>query len=227
MNYLQMFQRLHSESRRQGTTPTAVTSQTGMNQRLLNWIDTSYEDIQLLHETWLFRRASFSGSTVDATQNYTAADLGVTDLSMWWFYSGQGLSGIRLYSSAADETDLQYVPWDDFLREYKFGARRSTTGRPSVFTVKTDQSIDLWPIPNAIFTLNGEYVQQPDVMEANADIPVFNDFHMAIVWRALMYYGASSGAGDVYIHGQNQYDDLLYKLEKRYLPIITWGNPLV
>ena len=228
MNLLEMLIRLHSESSRQGAAPTSVTGNTGKNLSLLNWIKTSYEDIQLLHETWRFRRDEFSGSTVALTQDYTPADFSITDLSQWWVDIRPGnLSGIRIYSSEADETDLQFIPWDDFRRFYKYGARRSQSERPTVFSIKPDNKMALWPVPNAIYTVNGEYVKQPDTMTDATDEPIFSDFHMAIVWKALMYYGADAGANDVYHHGQNQYTDLIFQMEHAYLPKVQYGPPLI
>ena len=227
MNFLQMVQRLHSEAGRQGTTPATVLSQTGMNSRLVAWIQSAYEDIQNLYQTWLFLVDDFSFSTVSGTANYTPAVAGITDLQSWKFNPNHDcLSGIRLYSAEADETDLIYCPWDEYRTIYKFGAHRSATDRPSVFSIKPDKSMELWANPNAVFTVNGEYIKQAHTLSANADVPLFDDYHMVIVWRALMLYGAFEGANDAYTHGQNEYEDLLAKLIVDQLPKITWGPPL-
>jgi len=228
MNFLQLVQRLHSETGRQGTAPAAVTGQTGMNQRLVNWILTAYEDIQGLHESWLFRRDDFSWPTIATVQNYTPAGVGIDDLAAWWFDPNHNnLSGIRLYSVVADEADLIYLPWNDYRTTYKFGSSRSQSCRSTIFSIKPNMSMDLWAIPDTIYTVNGEYVKTIQIMEANDDIPILPDYHMIIVWKGLMYYGAFEGAPEVYAHGKEEYDRILPRLEMNQLPKITWGAPLV
>jgi len=228
MNYLSMVQRLHSEAARQGTTPATVVGATGFNARLVSWIQTAYEDVQSEHETWLFRRAEFSEVTVSGTSNYSASDWAITDLGAWKVNPNpEELSGVRLYSAVADEQDLEYIPWDYFRSTYKFGSFRSQSGRPTIFSIKPDMSMELWPIPDAVYTVNGEYYMDMQTMALDADIPILPDYHMAIVWKALMYYGAFEGAPEVYTHGQEQYEKLLSKLEINQLDKITYGPPLI
>lgn len=228
MNFLQLVQRLHREAGRQGTAPVAVTAQTGMNARFVDWINSAYEDVQGLHESWSFRRASFSFPTIAGTQNYTPTGVSLADLGAWWFDPDQNnLSGIRIYSSAEDEMDLVYIPWEDFRATYKFGSSRTASTRPTIFSIKPDLSMDLWAIPDAVYTVNGEYVKKIQAMSGNTDTPILPDYHMILVWRALMFYGAQEGAPEVYAHGQNEYDKLIGKLEFNQLPKITWGPPLV
>ena len=87
--------------------------------------------------------------------------------------------------------------------------------------------MELWPIPDAVYTVNGEYYMDMQTMTLDADIPILPDYHMAIVWKALMYYGAFEGAPEVYAHGQEQYEKLLSKLEINQLEKMTYGPPLV
>ena len=229
MNHLQLVQRLHSESGSQGTTPANVTGQTGRNARLVNWIGTAYGDIQRLHESWLFRVDEFSFPTISGTQNYTPAGVGIDDLANWKYDPDpNNLSGIRLYSSEVDEQDLIYLPWDDFRATYKFGSFRSQSTRPTIFSIKPDMSMDLWAIPDAVFTVNGEYIKTVDALSGNTDTPIIPaDHHLIIVWKALMYYGAFEGAPEVYAHGAKEYGDMLVKLEINQLPKMVWGSPLV
>lgn len=227
MNFLQLVQRLHSEAGLQGTAPASIVSQSGTALRLVNWINTAYEEIQDLYESWMFRRDDFSFSTIASTQNYTPTGVSITDLAAWWFNPDHNeLSGIRLYQSASDEVDLIYIPWDEFRATYKFGALRSQTGRPTIFSVKPDLSIDLWPIPDGVYTVNGEYVKQAATMSANDDEPLFKVQQMIIVWKAMMLYGGFEGAIEAYDRGEQGYANSLAKLEFNQLPKMTFGAPL-
>ncbi len=225
--FLKLVQRLFSETARQGVAPTTTVSQSGMNQRLINWINTAYEDIQNLHETWIFRRKEFEFSTIAAQANYTYNEVGLTDLASWFFNPDHNhVSGIRAFLTENDEQDLIFFPWEDFRANYLYSANRSVTTRPTVFTIKTDQSIQLWAIPDKVYTINGEYIAIADTLDGDTDTPVFNQYQMIIVWRALMFYGAFEGAPEVYAHAENEYKALLRKLEFNQLPRMGYGPPL-
>ena len=221
MNFLELAQRLHSEAGVAGATHTTVVGQTGMLGRLVNWILSAYEDIQNLRPGWKFMQSDFSFSTVASQQNYTKADAGVDDLASW------KTKDVRLYSAVTDESELIYHPWDDFRLAFKTGSSRTQEGRPSVFSIKYDLSMDLWVIPDAVFTVNGEYFMQAQTMDEDDDEPIIpSQYHMILVWRALMFYGAKIGASEVYAHGNNEYGRILRRLELNQLPKFTWGKPL-
>ena len=224
MTFLEMAQRLRQEAGIAGTGPSTVLAQTGEAGRVVDWILEANDDIQNIRATWKFLQESFSKSTVDGTQNYTLSDLSLTDLGSWKLGEDTDMT---IYSSAADETFLLYVPWDEFRALYLFGANRSSSGRPTVVTVKPDNSISFWPIPDAVYTFTGEYFKKAQTMTADDDESLIpSQFHMIVVWRGLMFYGAYSGAADAYTHGNNEYKSLLKKLEKSQLPKIGWGEPL-
>lgn len=221
MNYLQLVQRLHAEAGLGGAAPSAVTGQTGMNLKLVNWILTAYEDIQNLHPDWNFRKTEFSFSTTATKQNYTKTEAGVADLSSWKTFD------VKIYSAVSDESDLEYYPWDDYRIVYKYGSFRTQSNRPTIFSIKPDLSMDLWAIPEAVYTVNGEYFKNIQTLSQNTDVPIIpSDFHMILVWRALMFFGARHGSNMAYSHGQNEYSRLLTRLELNQLPEIVYGEPL-
>ena len=223
MNFLQLAQRLHTESGVQGATHTTVVGQTGMLLKLLNWISTANDDIQNLHPTgWKFLQKAFSFVTTATEQNYTYAEAGITYMGEW------KTDDVRVYSAAADECELIYEPWDTFRLVYKMGTNRAQTNRPTVFSIMYDMSMELWPIPNDTFTINGEYWMAANTMVvADASAPLFpSQYHMVIVWRALMYYAASVGANELYAHGYNEYSKILRRLEANQLPMMVYGRPL-
>ena len=226
MNFLQLCQRLSRESGTSGTGPTSVGGQTGFSLSLVEWISTAYEDIQNMHPTWLFLKEPFSFNTAVGKRDYTPIEAGLTDLREW---KTNEWGDFRNYSSVGvqDEQYLTFIPWADYKPIYLFGVTRTSAGRPTFFSVKPDKTLDFYQIPDQIFTINGEYYKQADIMEENADEPIFPDqFHLAIVWRALMHYGAFDAAGEKYSHGQNEYKKLMRKLESDQLETFTFGAPL-
>jgi len=221
VTFLALCQRLRQEAGLSGTGPASVLSQVGEMKRIVDWVASGYEDIQNLHATWRFLRTGFSFSTIVSTQDYTPAAVALTEFSEWI------KNDIRIYSSVADESQLEYYPWDIFRQAFFFGSQRTQTGRPSIVTVKPDNALALWALPDAVYTVNGEYYKSAQVMTANADTPVIpTKFQMIICWKGLMHYGAYAGAEEKYAHGSNEYKKLLSMLEYEQLEDFTYGEPL-
>jgi len=221
MTYLELCKRLRQEAGLSGTGPTTAISQTGEMLRVVEWIDAAYESIQSYHATWRFLRSDFSFSTIDGTQAYSPADVSITDLATWIE------EDIRVYSSVADESYLQYELWRTFRAVYLYGAYRSQEARPTTVSIKPDNSIIFYPTPDAVYTIDGEYFKTPDAMALDADEPNFPArFHMAVVWRALMLYGAYAAADEKYAHGEKEYNRIFSELQRDQIDQISYGAPL-
>ncbi len=221
MDFLSICQRLRQEAGLSGVGPASVLSQTGEMKRVVDWVTAAYQDIQDLHATWRFLREDFSFSTIASVQDYTPAAVSLTDFASWV------KEDIRIYESVSDESQLEYYPWLIFRKSFYFGSNRTVTGRSTVVTVRPDNTLTLWQIPSSIYTVNGEYYKSAQEMSGNADVPVLpSRFHMMIVWKALMHYGAYAGADEKYAHGNNQYKSLLPLLEMDQLEDLTYGEPL-
>lgn len=224
MTFLEMCQRLRLEAGISGSGPASVIGQAGQLDKVVKWILSAYENIQNMYATWDFLRTDFTFSTIANIQNYTSTAVDLTDLATW---KAKENSDLTIYSSVSDEQYLTVVSWDEFKAIYMFGTSRSQTERPTVAAIKPDNSMSLWPIPNAVYTVTGEYYKAAQTLTINTDTPIFpSQFHMAIVWRALMYYGADYAADEKYAHGQNEHKNLLKKLEKDQLPKFSYGEPL-
>lgn len=225
MTFLEMCKRLRSEAGIAGTGPTTVISQIGELGRVVEWVLSAYEDIQDIHPGWRFLQTDFSFSTTIAKQNYTPAEASLTDLGSW---KVDRADSITVYGAVADEQYVSPMLWEDFKGSYLFGSNRTQSQKPTIITVKPDNSISLWPIPDKIYTITGEYFKIAQTMALDADIPLVpSQYHMTIVWRGLMMYGAWSGESNVYMHGEREYKNLLRKMESSHLPQITYGDPLV
>ncbi len=192
-------------------------------KRIVDWVSEAYGDIQNEHATWRFLKTEFSFSTIYNTQDYTPAAVNLTDLATW----AKGDKEISIYSSVSDETFLIYLPWADFRTEYLFGTNRTKLERPTTYTVKPNNSLSLFPIPNAVFTVPGQYYKTAQEMTANSSTPVFPArYHMGIVWKALMYYGAYAAADEKYAHGQSEYKAVKAQMELSELEDMGFGEPL-
>lgn len=219
--YLQLCTRLVQEAGISGASLANVTGQTGEMLRVVNWIATAYEEIQALHEDWQFLRADFTFPTIASTVAYLPSAISLPEHAVWID------DGMKIYTnSVADEQRLKFFPWPDFRDIYQYGTVSS--GRPQVASVKPDKSLALWPTPDAVYTVRGEYYKRPQEMTANGDEPLFpKRFHLAIVWRALMLYGAYESAPELFAHGAANYGALLNELENDQLPAIELASGLV
>lgn len=233
MTFLELFIRFVRETDATGSAPTTVVGQTGDRLQLLDWLNDAYKDIQGHQTNWLFMKTDFSFTTTASTREYSVSTIGLTDHERW---KVDEFGDMRVYltsTGSSGEQYLSYLPWEQYRRLYLFGSTRTTEGFPKFMSVHPDQSLDFYPVPDDTYTVVGEYYKAPtefDITDSDTDTesPIFpSQFHMMIIWRALMFYGAFYAADEKYQHGQNEYKKLLRKMQFTQLPKITFGSPLV
>lgn len=230
MDYLALCQRTRLECGIPGTGPTAVTSQTGELERIVTWVNQAWIDIQSAHKDWGWMRTTASFTTVAGDANYTlgtgAGTVGVlaANFGMWVPESSRNYETSVGTDSEIFMSDIGYESWRN---GYQYSALRDSRGRPIEIAVAPDKSLCLGPTPLAGYTVTRDYFSAPDALEANADTPgIPAQYHMIIVYRAMMSHGAFSSAPEVYQRGELEFRKLLQRLTADYLPPITWGPAL-
>lgn len=222
--FLALAQRLRQEAGISGTGPATVVSQTGEMGRVVDWISTAYEEIQDKNATLEFLRNDFSFQTIVSTSAYLPSAIDLAEHASW---KSNSFRAYLTSTGSSDEQDICFVPWEQFRDAYQFGSSRTKPGKPTIFSIRPNKAVELWPVPNAIFTIVGEYYKRPQVMTANADEPLFpRQFHLAIVWKALMYYATYENAPELYSTGERNYNNLMRKLEGNQLPSIKLAGAL-
>lgn len=225
MNFLQLAQRVRQESggvAGANGTPSSVVSQTGQLKKIVDWTNDAWRDLWLTHDDWLFRRGSFTLPLVASDNDYAASDASITDFSDW------DDETFRIYLTAtgvSDETFLsrmEYRVWRDV-----WAVGTQTPGRPQQATVKPDKHLGFGAVPDAVYTVSGEYFRSFTDMTLDADTPTGlpSEFHMIIVYRALQKYAADEGAPEVYAMHRANHKIMERKLERNQLPGWTTGNP--
>lgn len=223
MNFLQLCKRLVQESPITGNGPASVEGQTGEMLRVVDWINTAYIDIQSLHNTWRFLQEEFSFSTVIGQQTYSPSEVGLDNLETWNVKNND----VRVYDNVADERYLVYYSWETFRPVYLYGSNRTQSEKPTIVSVKPNNDLILWGIPDKIYTIDGEYQLKPSYLIGNADTPLFPaSYHMCIVWSALMMYCAYESIPDLYAQAESKYRKVVRKLEMEQLPNMGYGKPL-
>jgi hypothetical protein len=222
MNFLQICQRARQEASISGTGPSTVVSQTGELGKLIAWVLTAYQDIQDKHTSWNFLRFDFEFPTIATSSTYLPSAVSLAEHARWKDDS------LRIYLTSggvSGQRRLRYRDWDWFRDYRQIGAIQ--TGQPIEFSIRPDKSLVFWPTPDAIYTVTGEYWMRAQTMSANSDEPLIPaQFHMAMVWKALMYYAADQGAAEVYTSAQTEFTRLMGKLETDQLPRIRLGGAL-
>ena len=219
MTFLQLCQRLRSETGLPGTGPSSVVGQTADYGRIVQWISDAYEDIQDSRSDWWFLRDTFSFNCTIGQASYPKST--ITNLANW---KGDSL---RVYlTTINDEQWLEYWDWSTFRDAHLRGANTNITGRPIDFAVDPDRNLVLWPIPDQAYTITGECYKNPYTMSVDTDTPVFDRFQMAIVWNALRRYAASISDPTLYAHGQKEYKVMLDRLLREQTPMIIPGKAL-
>lgn len=223
MTYLQLVARLRSKAGITGSGPLTVLNQSEEMARLVDWIAEAYEDIQNKHEDWYFMRYDFTFNTSIAQSTYARSIITAPALENW------KVDSLRIYTTATGVDDQQwllYRDWDYFRDTRLFSSVAAQTGRPIDFTVKPDKTLQLWPIPNNVYTVTGEYYRTAHVMTLDADTPLFTQYQSAIMYNALMAYAAYVENPSLYAYAQKEYGRLIMKMELDRGPNIVLGGAL-
>lgn len=226
--YLQLCTYLRQETSDAGTGPSAVTSQAGELARIVNWIDRAYTELQQ-EKDWRWLRKSF---TVSATSGvgafaYTACTDTVSLAAIARFAKWYQKS-FKCYLTSAGvgaEYGLHWLPWDDFRRIYRYGTQ--TNAPPCHVSENPIQEFVLGPIPNATYSVSGDYQLGPQLLTANGDIPEMpTRFHMLIVYEAMLKYGGNRAAPDAMMRAVTEGGRLHSALLRDQLPQISLGASL-
>lgn len=232
MTFIELVQELHMACRVQGDAPTSVLDQPKPIQRLIRFIKRAWMDIQNERESWSWMRRSISFPTVYGKPLYSLTDIEVANTGFAATFGNWDRYTFRVYTTSAgknSEIFLDYVPYDWWRDSYQFSGFRDARTMPIDFTWAPDFAIGLGPTPTADYTIEGDYFQCATELVADADVPGLPpQFHWAIVYRAMMFYGgASEAAIEVYSEGKAEFEKLMTKVRDRELIEITVGPALV
>ena len=235
MNFLAICQRLRQEVDVTGTGPTTVVSQTGILGRMVSWAASAYDDIQAKHQNWRWMRVGCTVNTVAADGSYAYGDFTdeltaavISRFRRWWLEDDEGYPVFKIYLQSAGvgtERWLPYLPWPEFRAIYRIGTVNDAA--PAFVSVDPQDKIVLGPKPDAVYVLSGEYQRGNQALAADADTPEMPaDYHMLIVYMAMMSYGMFKAAPEVLARGEAQATKLMRQLEVNQRPAMKFGGPL-
>jgi hypothetical protein len=147
--------------------------------------------------------------TVAATAGGTAIDFTGTQSGTHTMTSNNTTIFIGLNS----EIYMDYADYSIWRDRYEYGSLRQTQTRPIEVTITPDKSIGLGPFPIAGYTVLGDYYTVPAYMAANGDTPAMPaQFHMAIVYKALISYGTYEEDGFIIARAERELKRFMRKL---------------
>ena len=84
---------------------------------------------------------------------------------------------------------------------------------PVAFTIDNDQTLWLWPQPAAAYGIKIDAISKPIDLVADTDVPGMPDeFHMLLVWGALLTIAITDAAPEVMQKAQMHHDMLRQRL---------------
>jgi hypothetical protein len=205
--YLALCQKFRQEVGVSGTGPAAVTSQTGMYAKIVEWIADADEDICSQYLDWGFLWTQWETSTIIGTKDYSAP----SDFGMW------DEESFYLDSTSSTYRQLKIMDYWYWRENHRNGTK--TNDKPSFVVIRPDKAIIIESPPDAVYTLTADYYKTETRMTVNTDTsPIPSKFDRIIIARAKIYYAEHEDAPEVMNGAVNEYRDLMNRLESLYLP---------
>ncbi len=223
--FLQIVQRAHQKCRISGAPPASVLGTQGAEAtRLINWVNEAWVDIQNSEPDWKWLRRSTSFQTAPGQAIYTVAQTGAQNLGYWF------LDTFRVYRTSdglIGENRLFPREYEWWREVHQFGSSRNSVTIPVHVAETPDHGIALGPAPLDGLTVTGDYYAAASEMVNNNDVPALPvQYRMAIVYRTMMFYGASESAQEVFGEGDAEFRRIMNAVRFRELPDICTGGAL-
>lgn len=245
MNFLQIVQRTAREAGVSGTIATAQNP-TGEPQRVIDWVQSAWNDIQTIHDDWAWMRSSYilNWAGDNSQQGSGMSFTSVAGQPVYTLGTAPGTCGVPVanfqkwvrdsfytYVTAPgfiNEAQLDHIDFDVWRNLYMLGANRNVKTRPVAIAIGPDFSICLGPPPDDGYTITGDYFVAPTEMTLDADTPIGLPAaqHMIIAWKALLDYGGYEAASEVLERAQRHYDSMMSQLEAIRLPEVGFAGAL-
>ncbi len=206
---------------------TTVTGQSGRLEKVVYWTAEAWRLIQLAENRWRWMRGEFSGAITQGTSRYTSGSFSLSRFAAWVTDEGW-YRPMSVYVSAtgvSDEGPLQEIGWESWRQNYGRGSQ--VQNRPVAYAISPADEICLGPIPNAGYTLKGEYWKSAQELTANADVPECPaQFHPIIAWRAVMLLDQNDEAIDAIRIGRakREFREMMEAMRRTQLPTIRLGG---
>lgn len=212
-----------------GVRPTTTVGQTDQMKQIVEWVKDAWVGVQT-EMRWPWMRSAFSGVTVAGTSTYSptavAPGWAITDWSAW-VTDPYCVSMYLTSTGVSDEGFLGKIDYVDWRRKYFLGSQ--TNNRPTEYSVTPTGLFALGAVPDAVYTVRGEYWRVPQVFSADADVPTGlpEEYKNLIVYRALQQFGEYDEAANAVNAAARNYADMLLRMQRDLLPEVRIGGYLL
>jgi hypothetical protein len=234
VNYLDLVNRLKLESGRSGGDLATVVGATSNDLRLVNWTAEAWDTIQRLTHEWRWMRASVLASvTADQVAQDPGADMliqpadsdPVSNLRSFYPETDDYRMTMLDPADPAGEFELSFLEYPKFRAQYIVGVHDA--GRPVWWSISPDNKLMLGPKPDIAYHVRFDYRTAPSALALDADVPEMpEEYHLAIVWGALMSVGAFDNAPEVYASAKYAYNRMISALYMDQGPTFCLGAAL-
>lgn len=168
---------------------TSVVDQTGRPEKMVNYVQKAYNNIQRSRRDWGWLTEEFVATLIPGTPIYTHNSFNLNRWANWVGDKVTGYMPLSLYDPAlgiADEHEIAEVAYDYWRSRYGRGDQNSMYwDRPVEWTVSPKNELIFGPWPDDAYQIRGQYQKGPQQLVANDDVPEMPErFHDYIVWEA-------------------------------------------
>lgn len=208
--------------------PSSVVGQTGKLNRIVNWVDMAYRQIQNSQESWKWLYSEFDGPLIASLAAYEGSDLGLDRWARWhelnkWDTSNWTIRGAG--ETRASETRLVIVS-PDFYQDY-LNVGNVQTGRPTSVTYNDRGQLVVHPTPDAAYIIRGQYYKSPQRLTNDGDVPEMPvRFHDAIMWKALIMLATFDESPNQISNWNSFLTDVMDQLQSSQLPRVQMDGAL-
>jgi hypothetical protein len=224
MNFLQLAQRVYLEGGISGTI-TTTQNQQGEPARVAAWVQSAYQELCTEDPTrwWFLRERRSVLLPAVGQEEYTPAEMGIDDLYTYDTATFRVAVDPRL----ADETYVFGKRWPEFRDYWRFSARRTTLARPLEVAITPNMNLAFGPLPDQPYYVQFEYVKKAPDLIKDDDVPLVPpEYHMAIVWLALIHYGMFESAPEVVARAEAKYGEMVTRMFVTQTDEIAVGGAL-
>ena len=203
MNFLQLCQRLRQETGISDSGPSNVTGQVGDMKRLVDWVQEAWVRIQSERNDWGWMWQRKTATLPSGAQTF---DLGS---SVGRLVSGTVYVNDRL---------LREISYQDMRKAQKVVSARM----PSFYAKRPDGIYEMDTTVDGDSAIEYECYSRPAPFVEAIDVPAIPDqYHMMIVWLALIDYALFDEAPELYQKAKVNYDKLMAELAVEQMPEVV------
>ena len=210
MNYLQLVQRLHSESGRSTAAPTTVTGANDRHARLFNWVADAWRELQG-ERSWRWMRTTLDVALTVGQQTYAPADLSASRFGRW--RPEDDTYSPYVYISGSPNAMWPMAQWnlDEFRARFIYRTWGNST--PIAWSFDESNQLLIGPGPALAYKLRAEYWKEPSELAADADTPDMpSRFHLMLMWRALQEVAKFDAAPEVLARAEKNHAEMKSRL---------------